>query len=107
MTVRTPTARLLLGSLFGVMAMMANSVQAETTIKANTVPTVKATAATQAVPAGETSGIAAPPKVPVLTKGAPTSVNNSGIRELRVKNPPPPPPPIIPADKINKVKGMQ
>lgn len=107
MTVRTPTARLLLGSLFAVMALMDNSVQAETTIKANPVPAVKATVNPQAVPAGQTGGITAPVKAPVATSGAPTSLNNSGTRELRVKNPPPPPPPIIPVDQINKLKGMQ
>lgn len=104
MTARTPTAQLLLSSL---AALIASSAQADTTVKASPTPTVKATTVTQTVPAAQTTGITAPVKAPVATSGAPTSLNNSGTRELRVRTPPPPPPPIIPVDQINKLKGMQ
>jgi hypothetical protein len=102
MKARHPLAQLLLSSL---VALFASSAQAETpTLKTASTPTLEA--ASKALPAGQAAKI----KAPLATSTAPASLDKSGTRELRVKNPPPPPPPIIPNDQLkqlDKAKGMQ
>lgn len=102
MKARHRTAQLLLSSL---AALIAHSAQAETT-PLKTAPAPAMEAASKALPAGKAAKI----KAPLATSTVPASLDKSGMRELRVKNPPPPPPPIIPNDQLkqlDKAKGMQ